>query len=304
MKLSAAINVLTVGTVGASIVTRQGRRRLAADGDAAAVAADNDATIPDSDQARRLWEEAGGYSIKCDEEEIGGIVHLSFTGGDKHVDYESVEEEDPISTGFGGFAFRFDSTRGQSVAFKSAAGSNFDFEACMEYTKEKTDAGCDYQRRMQEDADATIIYPDTAVNTDDDIEADNSGGSYCDGYDTVLYCPMKPGQCATFQLTDTIQFCTCESYGGVDMCPEDMSSGMSKKKTPGRIVLDITTPGDDLTSVSDPSTCSAQDAVAAFQCAPNSENDFIQTSGCLYGNEDGAGWDFILENCEINSFEE
>ena len=40
MKLSAAIIVLTVGTVGASIVTRQGRRRLAAY--ATAVAADND----------------------------------------------------------------------------------------------------------------------------------------------------------------------------------------------------------------------------------------------------------------------
>ena len=52
--------------------------------------------------------------------------------------------------------------------------------------------------------------------------------------------------------------------------------------------------------------CYDKDAVAALQCAPNSNNDFIQTSECLYGDNNGPEslgltyW-LSLQSCSIDA---
>lgn len=291
MKFPIAILALTVGITGASAANRRSRRQAEVKGGAAAAAAAG--KVPVSNQARRR---AG--SLECDDEDLNGVVHLCFTGPDDNSAgdgglnngcdcFRFIETGDPCfsfctmnegetnariesgSTGFGGFAFEFDSDS-QKVKFKGAAGSTFDFSSCMEYKKKSGDVGCD-DRRMQEDT----------------IEEDHRGGNYCDGEDTILYCPMQPGQCATFELADTVENCGME----------------------GGILLHVTTPGLSLTRTSRGDTpevggsvCDDEDAVAALQCAPNSYIDFTQTSECLYGNNNddlGSTYGLSLRSCSI-----
>ena len=287
MKFPIAILALTVGITGASAANRRSRRQAEVKGGAAAAAAAG--KVPASNRARRRAGE-----LECDDEELNGLVHLCFTGPDDNsagdgggnigcdcdseypeqcIPFCSTEGEfsftDSGSTGFGGFAFEYDSDS-QKVKFKGAAGSTFDFSSCMEYKTKRGDYGCN-DRRMQEDT----------------IEEDHHGGNYCSGDDTILYCPMQPGQCATFELTDTVEDC-----------------GMEFEE--GGILLHVTTPGLSrmvTTNDNGGSVCDDEDAVAALQCAPNSDNEYMQTSECLYGdnNDDlGSTYGLSLRSCSID----
>ena len=329
MKFPAAIIALTVGITGASAANRRSRRQAKAEGGAAAAASAWE--VPVSNRARRRAG-AGMGKIKCVEEEFNGMVHLCFPD-DKDGDTLFQEDGQPpssfeVSTGFGGFAFEYDSDS-QKVEFKGAAGSAFDFNSCMEYQKKKTDEGCgdDDDRRMQEDV----------------IEEDRR--SYCDGDDTVLYCPMTPGQCATFELTETVEDCQAvpNSSGSgsnsgsgsgdepnlpdlelnsPDFNPCEGGNCMITGPSFDGFQLHVTTPRGRGPSPGQPSEnenetienenetfdpgCYDKDAVAALQCAPNSNNDFIQTSECLYGDNNGPEslgltyW-LSLQSCSIDA---
>ncbi len=339
MKFSTAIVALTVGVAGASPgILRSGRRAKNKDGAAAAAPAGK---VPVSNQARRrAGEPVQGGELKCEEEKIEGIVHLSFTGPDDNFEANNGHLVAAPAlmfgqvfggTGFGGFAFEYDSET-QKVEFKGAAGSNFDFDVCMEYPKKKNDVGCQYNpgRRMQEDGIA------------------EDGGNYCDGHDTILYCPMKPGQCASFELTDTIETCRfvpdsgsggsgyeddatnddgTDDYtedddgAGDDFMIDDVGMGDDYSYTPficNDIELHLITPdgltpdgrklrtderklGDDYVLGYD---YGDEDAVAALQCASNSRYDFLQTSERLHGNNDeplGQTYCLRLEGCIIDA---
>ena len=276
MKFPIAILALTVGITGASAANRRSRRQAEVKGGAAAAAAAAAGKVPASNRARRQEEE-----LECDDEELNGLVHLCFTGPDDNYAGDgggNIGDDEVLplfggppggSTGFGGFAFEYDSDS-QKVKFKGAAGSTFDFSSCMEYKTKRGDYGCN-DRRMQEDT----------------IEEDHHGGNYCSGDDTILYCPMQPGQCATFELTDTVEDC-----------------GMEFEE--GGILLHVTTPGLSrmvTTNDNGGSVCDDEDAVAALQCAPNSDNEYMQTSECLYGdnNDDlGSTYGLSLRTCSID----
>ena len=293
MKFPAAIIALTVGITGASAANRRSHRKAEAEGGAAAAASAWE--VPVSNRARRrAGGDEGMGKIKCEDEELHGLVHLCFTGPDDNSAGGGLQQpimigNEPSSTGFGGFAFEYNSDS-QKVEFKGAAGSNFDFSVCMEYEKKKTDEGCgdNDNRRMQEGV----------------IEEDRR--SYCDGDDTVLYCPMTPGQCATFELTDTDEDCSGSDSGfGSTLGPAPSPSGPSLDS----IQLHLTTPRGSLGQPSENesmigSVCDGKDAVAALQCASNSNNDFLQTSECLFGDNNGSlgstYW-LSLQSCSIDA---
>ena len=288
MQFPAAIIALTVGITGASAANRRSRRQAEAEGGAAAAASAWE--VPVSNRARRRagGSESGMGKIKCEDEELHGLVHLCFPANSSEGVSLS-EVSIGVYTGFGGFAFEYNSDS-QKVEFKGAAGSNFDFSVCMEYEKKKTDEGCgdNDNRRMQEDV------------------IDEDRRSYCDGDDTVLYCPMTPGQCATFELTDTDEDCSGSDSGfGSTLGPAPSPSGPSFDG----IQLHVTTPRGSLGQPSENesmigSVCDGKDAVAALQCASNSNNDFLQTSECLFGDNNGSlgstYW-LSLQSCSIDA---
>jgi len=115
------------------------------------------------------------------------------------------------------------------------------------------------------------------------VEADKDHYvSDCEGKDTILYCPLKKGQCATFQLTDTISYCSDPSVA-----------------VASNIKFYVTTPENDASSEEE---CDDTAIVAAQQCGVTTARGFAQTSQCLYGdNTDplGALYIFDLQNCAI-----
>ena len=192
MKLSTALILLTLGAAEARAGTRRARRRAQ---DAAA----DVATIADSDLVEADSGNGGGRS-GCDEDEVGGIVTINYTGGS--IDYTNVPITgvNPVTikpgiqtsyptggTGYGGIAFEYNSDT-ESVKFKSANGSTFDEDACQEYEKICYNG---IGRKLEENGD--VVSEDRRND--------------CQGKDTVLFCPMSEGQSATFELTDTMRYC-------------------------------------------------------------------------------------------------
>lgn len=252
MKFSTAIIALTVGTTGVSATTLKSLRR-AQEG-----AADDVATIADSDLATEDKKmESSSSSVKCMDEKVSALFHISFTGGDNKED------------GIGGFSFEYN-PENETVEFLSAAGSDFDFRACVPFQKREDHEGCKgFDRRMEEDEDGVIV----------------ADGKYCAGKDTMLYCPMKPGQCATFKITDTLTYCECPPVS------EECNSSDDYYVTgPKAGILLHTTTADESTS-STPSF-----ATATIQCASAIHMDFDDDTERL---DDGQLYALRLNPCEV-----
>ena len=295
MKLSTALTFLTLGAAEARAGTRRARRRAQ---DAAA----DVVTIADSDLVEA---DSGGGMSGCDEDEVGGIVTINYTGGS--IDYTGANGLSTIynggsninvpitgintgikngiltsssypsgGTGYGGIAFEYNSDT-ESVKFKSANGSTFDEDACQEYEKICYNG---FRRKLEENGDVS-----------EDRRND------CEGKDTVLFCPMSEGQSATFEITDTMRYCggTRKLQDDEEEVTEDMRPIRLAK---AGIKFYITTPDNtcpnhisQVTSIAQvskfaqPSTCYGEDVVAILQCGPTRSRFISQTSECLYAND-------------------
>ena len=249
MKFSTAIVALTVGTAGASVVTRNGRRRVQ-DG---AAATDDVALVTDSELLVDKANNNGSSSRDCFLDEVKGVVHLSF------------EEK-------GGFTFEYNSDR-EDVDFLSAAGSDFDINACVPFQLEDKHEGCNTgggpSRRLEGDQD-------------DAIEADKSSVE-CRGKDSVLYCPMKPGQCATFEITEKFRY--CESISCEGSCPPILQMGRANGI------------GHFLHITSDRENEGGAVGTGTLQCGPAIHRELSAYTETLYGsfgNLDALGNEHVL----------
>ena len=296
MKLSTALTFLTLGAAEARAGTRRARRAQDAAADVV--------TIADSDLVEADSGNGGGMS-GCDEDEVGGIVTINYTGGS--IDYTGAnglstiynEEESNINvntgikngiltsssypsggTGYGGIAFEYNSDT-ESVKFKSANGSTFDEDACQEYEKICYNG---FRRKLEENGDVS-----------EDRRND------CEGKDTVLFCPMSEGQSATFEITDTMRYCggTRKLQDEEEEVTEDMRPIRLAK---AGIKFYITTPDNScpnylhsqvsmirnptqVSKFAQPSSCYGEDVVAILQCGPTRSRFISQTSDCLYAND-------------------
>ena len=273
MKLSAAVVLLlAIGTVEAHTSTRRAHRRaqeVAASDLHVAMVLDPDSELNADggqhpggvleNEEINYYDPIGGQtpfdigdslagdhrSESCQEEEVGGLVHIIG----------------PTTSSFGGIAFVYNSIS-ESVSFRGAAGSSFDFDSCMEYAKRESDAGCGGVDRMLRDRT-----------------------SNCRGMDTILFCPMKEGQCATFELTETVSYCS-----------DSISS-------PAGIKFYVTNPGGYQINAAVPiGGCHGKDIFAVLQCGPTRDRGFGQTSQCIRGDNNnpfGAERAFDLDDCAI-----
>lgn len=166
----------------------------------------------------------------------------------------------------------------ESVEFISAMGSSFDRDACNEYEKQREQG------------------PPK----------------------TILFCPMIPGQRASFDITDTFYrrgYCNEDrKLQGEDEITEDRKGG------PG-IEFYIVTPGSGTRRAL--GDCTGRRALeernlngaftditatlqcAQFGCGEDFVRDFAQTSGELFGyaySPLGAEYSFDLETCQIWDF--
>ena len=255
MKFSTAIVALTVGTAGASVVTRNGRRRVQ-DG---AAATDDVALVTDSELLVEPAANNGSSSRDCFLEEVKGVVHLSF------------EEK-------GGFTFEYNSER-EGVEFLSAAGSDFDIRACVPFQLEDKHEGCNTgsaaSRRLEGDEDNAI-------------EADKS--SECRGKDSVLYCPMKPGHCATFEITEKLKYCEPR------MCEGSCDDYVLVRRPANQQGHFLHITADDSEGPVGSGT---------LQCGPTIHRELGAITESLYGynteDELGNKHEFHLSDCAINS---
>ena len=201
-----------------------------------------------------------------------------------HIAAPAAENGELAGADYGGFAFKYNSKL-ESVKFKGAAGSNFDFSVCMTF---KDDDVCDRSnaRRLGEEVDIEDNYGNVD-NFSNNINADSRSpddedDSDCEGKDTILYCPLKKGQFATFQLTDSISYC-CDST--VEVASD--------------IKFYVTTPVNDAPGEEE---CDDTAIVAAQQCGATTVRGFEQTSRCLYGDNTeplGSQYTLDLQNCGI-----
>lgn len=279
MKLSTALILLTLGAAEARAGTRRARRR-------AQDAASDVATIADSDLVEA--DSGNGGSRKgCEEEEVLGIVTINYTGGSIDITgkgRESINIGDSLyptgGTGHGGIAFEYNSYT-ESVTFKSAKGSTFDENACQEY-ENICSIGLD--RKLEEDGD--VVSEDRRKD--------------CNGKDTVLFCPMSEGQSATFELTDTMQYCDSPPQRKLqDDKQEEVTEDMGPLRlAKAGIKFYITTPDNSCPNwttvpvtatpiMGRPQTtgCFGEDVVAILQCGPTKSRFISQTSECLYAND-------------------
>ena len=201
-----------------------------------------------------------------------------------HITAPAAAEGESAGADYGGFAFEYNSKL-ESVKFKGAAGSDFDFSVCMTF---KDDDVCDRSddRRLSEEVDIEGNYGNVdnfSNNINADIHSpDHEDDSDCEGKDTILYCPLKKGQFATFRLTDTISYC-CDSTVEVA----------------SNIKFYVTTPVNDAPGEEE---CDDTAIVAAHQCGATTVRGFEQTSRCLYGDSAeplGSQYTFDLQRCGI-----
>ncbi len=259
MKLSAAIIVLSSVLADASAGTRRARRRVQD--------TNNDTITTDFVFADSHNSQDDPSDCK-EQEKVTSIVHITAP---------AAEEGDSPGTGYGGFAFEYNSKL-ESVEFKGAAGSNFDFSVCMTFKDEDV---CDRSiaRRLGEGIDVEDNFG--AVEGDKN-HYDDEDDSDCENKDTILYCPLKKGQCASFQLTDTISYCSDPS---VEVASD--------------IKFYVTTPISDASSEEE---CGGAAILAAQQCGATTVRGFEQTTQCLYGDNIaplGAQHTFDLQRCAI-----
>ena len=271
MKLSAAIIILTSVLAETSASTRRARRR-------AQDIITTDAKDAFSDSVVNADSHSTDDPSDCkQQEEVMSIVHITAP---------AAEDGESAGTGYGGFAFEYNSKL-ESVKFKGAAGSDFDFSVCMTF---KDDDVCDRSnaRRLGEEVDIEDNYGNVD-NFSNNINADSRSpddedDSDCEGKDTILYCPLKKGQFATFQLTDSISYC-CDST--VEVASD--------------IKFYVTTPVNDAPGGEE---CDATAIVATHQCGATTVRGFEQTSRCLYGDNTeplGSLYFFNLKNCGITA---
>ena len=267
MKLSTAIIVLTSALAEASAGNRRARRRTQD-----TITTDFADSVVNADKDRK------DDPTDCKQQEVvTSIVHITAP---------AAEEGESSAAGYGGFVFEYNSKL-ESVEFKGAAGSNFDFSVCMTF---KDDDVCDRSddRRLSEEVDIEGNYGNVD-NFSNNINADSRSpddedDSDCEGKDTILYCPLKKGQFATFQLTDSISYC-CDST--VEVASD--------------IKFYVTTPVNDAPGGEE---CDATAIVATHQCGATTVRGFEQTSRCLYGDNTeplGSLYFFNLKNCGITA---
>ena len=253
MKLSTAIIVLTSALAEASAGNRRARRRTQD-----TITTDFADSVVNADKDRK------DDPTDCKQQEVvTSIVHITAP---------AAEEGESSAAGYGGFVFEYNSKL-ESVEFKGAAGSNFDFSVCMTF---KDDDVCNRSiaRRLGEDNFGTV-EGDKDKSGDDDA-------SDCEGKDTILYCPLKKDQSASFQLTDTISYCSDPS---VEVASD--------------IKFYVSTPVNDASSEEE---CGGAAIVAAQGCGPTTFRGFEQTTRCLNGNNNeplGAQYTFDLQRCAI-----
>ena len=263
MKLSTAIIILTSVLAETSASTRRARRR-------AQDIITTDAKAAFSDSVINADSHSTDDPSDCkQQEEVMSIVHITAP---------AAAEGESAGTGYGGFAFEYNSKL-ESVEFKGAAGSDFDFSVCITMTDEYV---CDrnMDRRLGEEVDVEDNYGTVEGDKKNSGDEDDSD---CEGKDTILYCPLNKGQCVTFRLTDTISYCSDPSV-----------------KVASNIKFYVTTPVNDAPSVEE---CDDTAIVAAHQCGATTARGFEQTSRCLYGDNTealGSQYIFDLQNCNIN----
>ena len=289
MKLTAALTILTLGVAEAQHAgTRRGRRRAQ---DAAA----DVSTIADSDLIEADSHSNRGNSC---EEKVSGIVTVHYTGG--AIDYtgnvptmtpptiypgfpKTGIPTQPYPTGgvsYGGIAFEYNSET-ESIYFKSNHGTTFDDKSCKKYKK-------------------ICSGPSRKLDETGDVVSEDRRND-CQGKDTVLFCQMSEGQSASFELTDTMDYC-----GGPGRKLQSEEEAVTGDMAPPRLAragfkFYITTPGNSCPITSPPtnnttnpvrmqpiatSGCNGADVVAILQCGPTRNDPYpAQTSECLYGSD-------------------